>query len=207
MNAFAAAFQAASNGPVAEGDLISIRRNARLRVTYNWLYSALNVDPNDSSPFPWLLSKIDDTRISLSPKNGYAGKTLYASVRPDYNYTVQVQAPFSADWITGVGADEIIGMSSPGLQILTLQGLNRQFIAVDESPVSHGPHTGYLLHSNGSPHPDAYSWFFGITQVLQPNLHIKTVDQLTAGDIREALTAAGLESGDANVTALQELLS
>lgn len=206
MNIFEQAFAAAANGPVAEGDLISIRRNARLRVTYNWLYSALNVDPNDGSSFPWILNKLDATHVSLSPKNSWAGKTLYASVRPDIGYRVQVQAPWSADWITAVGADEIIAMSSPGLQMLRFQGLNGQLINVEESMTQHQSHSGFLVNSNGSPYLDACTWFFAVTGVLQSGLQIRLANQLTPSDLRDALASAGLESSDAHVASLQALL-
>ena len=206
MNLFEQAFAAAANGPVAEGDLISIRRNARLRVTYNWLYSALNVDPNDGSSFPWIVTKLDATHVSLSPKNGWQGKRLYASVRPDLGYRVQTQAPFSADWITAVGADEIIAMSSPGLQMLRFQGLNGQLINVEESMTQHQSHARYLVNSNGSQLPDAYTWFFAVTAVLQSGLQIKLANQLSPSDIRDAFASAGLDGGDARVASLHALL-
>lgn len=42
----------AQNGPVFAGQLVPLNNVGPLRITYNWLYSALNCDPNDKSPFP-----------------------------------------------------------------------------------------------------------------------------------------------------------
>lgn len=138
-----------------QAELVSLSSKGKLRVTYNWLYSALNCDPNDNSTFLWNINSLGGNKVSLSPQAGYAGMTLYASVRDDWYWQVEVQAPHSADWIRAVGGDEIIGMQTHDLGILGFTGFNGSYIAVDASTTSHNDsngnsHTGYLLHSTSN---------------------------------------------------------
>lgn len=133
-----------------QAELVSLSSNGKLRVTYNWLYSALNCDPNDNSTFLWDINSLGGSNVSLSPDGGYGGKTLYASVRDDNKWYVQTQAPFSADWITAVGRDETISMQTHDLGILSFSGFNGKYIALNGSPTHHGGHSGYLLQSNSS---------------------------------------------------------
>jgi hypothetical protein len=148
-----------------QAELVSLSSKGKLRVTYNWLYSALNCDPNDNSTFLWNINSIGGNNVSLSPQNGYNGMTLYASVRDDWNWQVEVQAPHSADWIRAVGRDEIIGMQTHDLGILGFTGFNGSYIAVDNSTTTHVAsngswHTGYLLHStSGAPTSKDALWF------------------------------------------------
>jgi len=58
----AAAIAAADAGPALTAELFPLSGTGKVRVTYNWLYSALNVDPNDSSPFPWVFRRCPMTR-------------------------------------------------------------------------------------------------------------------------------------------------
>ena len=120
-------FLAAGNGPLLQGELVPLNNKGKLRVSYNWLYSALNCNPNDSSPFVWTISKVDDTHISLSPRDSHSGMTLYASIRDDLSWYAQVQAPFSADWIRAVGRDEICALESQDLLIMSFKGFNGQY--------------------------------------------------------------------------------
>jgi hypothetical protein len=135
-----------------QAELVSLSSKGKLRVTYNWLYSALNCDPNDNSTFLWNINSLGGNNVSLSPQAGYRNMTLYASVRDDCGWQVEVQAPYSADWIRAVGRDEIIGMQTHDLGILGFKGFNASSIAVDASTTTHNDsngnsHTGYVLHS------------------------------------------------------------
>jgi hypothetical protein len=218
MTAFDLAFHAAATGPVAEGDLISLRHNARLRVTYNWLYSALNVDPNDGSPFPWILDKFNKTNVSLSPKNSSQGRPLYASVRSNIGDRVQVEAPQfpgqgslinePTEWVTTVARDETFVMVPLGFLLVRFIGENGRLLNVDEGITAQDDHAGYLVKSSGSlpANQESYTWFFAVRSVLQPNLQIQPVDHLTQSDIRNAFVSAGLESGDARVAGFHALL-
>ena len=219
MNAFDLAFHAAATGPVAEGDLISLRHNARLRVTYNWLYSALNVDPNDGSPFPWILHKFNKTNVSLSPKNSSQGRPLYASVRPNLGDRVQVEAPRfpgqeslisePTQWVTTVARDETFVMVPLGFLLVRFIGETGLLLNVDEGITAQDGHAGYVVKSSGSiaaSNPGCYTWFFAVRSVLQPNLQIRPSHHLTQSDIRNAFVSAGLESSDARVAGLHALL-
>jgi hypothetical protein len=198
---------AAANGPLLQAELIPLSNQGKLRITYNWLYSSLNCDPNDSSSFAWTLNKLDNTHVSLSPTAGYAGKTLYASVRPDLNWFVQVQAPNSADWITGVGGDEIIEMDSQGELIVAFKGLNGQHIAINSQMSDHGGHSGYRLQSVGASDPKTYMWFMGVTRILQAGLQIPLRSAVTDADIRQAYEACGLTPSDDDIAQMKKKIS
>lgn len=138
-----------------QAELVSLSAKGKLRVTYNWCYSALNCDTNDNSTFLWNINSLGGNLVSLSPNNGYRGMILYASVRDDWHWRVEVQAPHSADWIRAVGRDERIGMQTHDLGILGFTGFNGRHIAVADSATtwddSNGKsHTGYMLHSTSS---------------------------------------------------------
>jgi hypothetical protein len=184
---------AASAGPLLEGVLIPLTNQGKLRVTYDWLYSSLNCDPGDSSDFVWILSKLDDTHVSLSPRDQHAGRTLYASVRDDLNWYVQVQAPYSADWITGVGRDEGLAITGADLLTISLQGFNSQYIAVNTQLSQHGGHNGYRLQSIGTGDYNARTFFVGISRVLQEGVEAPLRSELTEADIGKVLASAGVE--------------
>jgi hypothetical protein len=206
-SAMNAVLGAAQVGPVLEAEIVSLTGLGKLRVTYNWLYSALNCDPGDGSTFVWVLSKLDDTHVSLSPRDGYSGMTLYASVRGDLSYRVEVQAPYSADWITAVGGDERIGLEDVGggLLAIRLRGFNGAYISLDSASTAHDDHTGYLLQSNdsGSLDPHARTWFLGISAVRQAGLGLRLKDQVTQADLEGALAAGGLSLTSAQLSRIQ----
>lgn len=187
-----ACLQAAEPGPVLTGQLVPLCNVGPLRINYNWLYSALNANPGLTAPFAWVLAKRGTgATISLSPQLGYSGMTLYASVRPDDNGTVQVQAPFSADWITAVGADEVLTLGQTGLMTITLQGLNGRYVAVDATPTSHDGQSGYLLHSAATAVGPASSFFVLVSQVHQ-NLGIPLACDLDRSAVSTSLSRLGV---------------
>lgn len=200
-------FARAADGPVIQTTLVPLTNQGNLRVTYNWLYSALNCDPNDGSAFIWVINKFDDTHVSLSPRDGYNGMTLYASVRDDYNWFVQVQAPFSADWITAVGRDETILMQPQGLNIVQFLGFNGQAIAVNPQITGHDDHSGYLLQSDGSSNPQAALWFMGVSGVLQSGLQVRLASEMTPDDIRACYASCGLTASDDDVARIMKAIA
>ncbi len=205
---FRSAVAAAATGPLLEAEMIPLNDKGKLRVTYNWLYSALNCDPGDDSRFVWVLSKVDETHISLSPKEQYRGMTLYASVRDDWSWYVQVQAPRSADWIRAVGRNEILTLESlSGLLIVSLKGWNSQYIAVDADISRHDNHSGYRLRSIGTGDVKARSWFLGVAQTLQAGLRLPLRHELTQEDIRRELLACGLAAENEDISRIQARLT
>lgn len=162
--------QAANVGPFMQAEIVSLTGKGKLRVTCNWLYSSLNCDPNDNSTFLWQFNKIDDQHISLSPVNSCISRTIYASVRDDINYYVQLQAPYSADWITAVARDEIIGFQLRSTAIAQLTGFNGKFIRMNDQPDNHGGHSGYRVRSMGDTFDQNAQWFIGIKSSLQPHI-------------------------------------
>lgn len=193
---------AASLGPLLEGVLIPLSNQGKLRVSYNWLYSALNCDPTDSSDFVWILSKVDDNHISLSPRDIYAGRRLYASVRDDLDWYVQLQAPYSADWITAAGGDERLSVSGGGQLTMSLTGFNGQYLAVNAEESRHDDHNGYRVQSIGSGSYSARTFFVGITQILQPAVTAPLRTELTGAAIGVALESAGLQADDTTISRL-----
>lgn len=186
-----AAFKAASPGAVLSGALVPLNNIGSLRVTYNWLYSALNCDPTDSSVFDWVINKVGaGSQISLSPQQPYSGMTLYASVRPDYDFTAQVQAPFSADWITAVGGDETMTLTQQGFLTIALQGLNGSYLCADGVQTPHDGQSGFLFHSSAAAIGPSSSFFVVVKQVHQ-EVGIPLASALNPVEITAALVAQG----------------
>lgn len=187
------ALAGASSGGVLEAQIFPLAGVGGLRVTYNWLYSALNCDPSDSSPFTWTITKLvssgGSSVIALMPKDGYGGRSVFASVRPDWSYYVQVQAPNSADWIVAVGSDETIVLGELGFLTVSLQGVNGQYVAVNTAISSHDDHSGYRLQSNSGAVDDQSSFFLAVTQNLQAGLDVPLIGDLSATDIEAACAA------------------
>jgi hypothetical protein len=208
MTALHSAVAAAAAGPLLEAEMVPLNNKGSLRIYYEWLYSALNCDPGNSSRFIWVLNKIDENRISLSPKEPYRNMKLYASVRDDWSWYVQVQAPRSADWIRAVGRNEILNLESQsGLLIISLKGWNGQYVAVDADISTHqdafgNMHSGYRLRSVGTGDLKARSWFLGVSQILQAGLQLPLHHELTQEDIRRELRAYGLAAEDEDVSRL-----
>jgi hypothetical protein len=197
--ALSSALAAAAPGAVLTAELYPVVGVGKIRVTYNWLYSALNCDPTDDSAFVWVINKTPDGTVTLSPQETYSGAawmTLYASVRPDWDSYVQVQAPNSADWITGVGGDEQLTMTDLGFMTINLRGVNGQYLAVNSSIsleyIAHGSlHAGFKLQSNASAPGTSTNIFLAVTQNLQDGVALPLVSELHLDDIRIALQAHG----------------
>ena len=185
--ALSGTWSSAALGNIAAAVLIPLSKQGKLRVTYDWLYSALNCDPSDDSDFIWLLTKVDDQHIALSPRDQHQGRQLYASVRDDWSWYVQVQAPHSADWITAVGRDEILTVEGGDLLAISLRGFNNQYLTVNSQPSPHDWHTGFRLQSQSTDDRNAHTFFLGVTQVLQDGLNLPLRSEVTADRIRAAL--------------------
>lgn len=195
--ALASALAAAAPGAVMTAQIYPLVGLGPIRVTYNWLYSALNCDPNDNSAFVWVVNKAANGVVTLSPRDKYRGMTLYASVRPDWQYSVQVQAPHSADWIRGVGGDERLSMTDLGLMTVNLRGLNGQYLAVNSTSTTHvdsngNAHTGYKLQSNASAAGPSTNFFLAVTQNLQAKVGLPLASELNVEEIGVALQTLGV---------------
>lgn len=198
---------AAQTGPLLEAEMVSLTNKGKLRITYNWLYSALNCDPGDRSTFVWVFIKLAADQIAISPRDGYRGMSLYASVRDDRGWYVGVQAAHSADWIRAIGRDETLGIADGSLLTISLRGFNGQYIAVDSDISSHQGHAGYRLRSVGTPDVKARMWFLGITRTVQGGLGAPLKNQVTEADIQGAFTAIGFTPTREEVSGVQDLLS
>lgn len=197
----------AGPGAVLQAQLFPVEGSGNLRVTYNWLYSALNCDPNDTSMFTWVFTKLSGNAVALSPAAQYSGMTLYASVRPDISYYVEVQAPYSADWITAIGGDETLTMNDLGLLTVNFQGVNGQYLAVNPNTTTHddssgNSHTGYLLQSNAPSPGPATNMFVAVTQLLQDGIEVPLATSLSVSDIGTALAEQGVKNATAIATSI-----
>lgn len=186
------AVTAAETGPVLTAELIPLTGWGKVRVTYNWLYSALNCDPNDTSPFAWVLHKMSNGMVVFSPQQQYNGMTLYASVRPDLSYYVQVQAPFSACWITAVGADEEMSLVELGLFTVEMHGVNGRWVEVDSTISSYEGHSGHQLQGAESPDDLSKRFFLAVQQNLQERVSLPLFSSLTPADISAELVQVGV---------------
>lgn len=172
--------QAANTGALMEAEIISLTGLGKLRVTCNWLYSSLNCDPNDNSPAIWQFNKIDNDTISLSPKNSCINQPIFASIRPDIEYYVEVQAPYSADWITAVGSDERIVLSIYDLSIGVF-GQGSSYIRLNDTPDTYDTsggqsHTGYRVRCLSEPISKSCQWFIGVQNSLQSEIQFSGMD-------------------------------
>lgn len=132
----------------------------RLRATYNWQYSALNCDPNDSSQFPWMFRKLVGGQIAISPvllPDGH--RQLFASVRDDDSWYLQCQAPFSGNWVDTALRDEELTVVAQDLLFVTIRGFNGQLIGLENMVTSDAAHTGYRLRSAATTVTRSTLWF------------------------------------------------
>lgn len=207
MTALTGVLAAAAVGPVLEAVLVPLSGQGKLRVTYNWLYSALNCDPADSSDFVWVLSKISPTQVSLSPRDPFEGRHLYASVRDDLGYYVQVQAPGSAHWITQVGRDEVLSAQGDDLLTVSFLGFNNQYLSVETELSRHGGHDGYRVRSVGSGGYAARTFFVGLLRSVQDVVTTPQRAELTRAVVGSALVASGQPADPARVDQLLTALN
>jgi hypothetical protein len=207
--ALSSTLAAAAPGAVLTAQIFPVVGHGKLRVTYNWLYSALNCDPNDGSSFVWVINKAENGVVTLSPQSRYRGMTLYASVRPDWDYFAQVQAPNSADWITGVGGDERLTMTDLGFLTINLKGVNGQYLAVNSGPTGHADsngnyHTGYKVQSNAPTPSTSTDMFLAVVENLQAGAGLPLAKELTAEEIVAAFQARG---GSGSMLLAQQILA
>jgi len=84
----AASLGAAGPGPTLTAQLFPLSAHGNVRASYNWRFSALNVDPNDASPFVWVFQKTEGGSVALSPRDGSDGSSAWASKKmPDGSVT------------------------------------------------------------------------------------------------------------------------
>jgi hypothetical protein len=193
-------------GPVLIGEIFPLGVG-KVRVTDNWLYSALNCDPGDPSGFSWVFQKMPGGAVSLSPQAAYAGMTLFASVRPDNDCFVGVQAPGSADWITQAAGDEEMTMTDLGLLIVELQGVNGSYLGANGSPTSYNdssgnPHSGYRIQSNiATPDPSS-KFFVAVQQNLQAAAQTTLYSSLSLAEVSAELEQQGVADPQALASAI-----
>ena len=185
-------YACAQPGPFLRAQLTSGIGRGVLRANYNWLYSALNCDPNDNSAFLWDFVKLPNGQLALSPSQHYAGMTLYASLRPDWSNYVQLQAPRSADWIRATGGNEKFTALDTGILGFALKGFDGSYLApaqaADSGSVSGGgSHSGYRLRGYMNQLVQDCVFQISNASVLQPNLDFMLGYQVTADDVRTVM--------------------
>jgi hypothetical protein len=192
----AAAIAAADAGPALTAELFPLSGVGKVRVTYNWLYSALNVDPNDSSPFAWVFQKMPDGSVALSPQAGYEGLTLYAFTYPDDNmrFVAQVGVP-------GVDGGPPFWNTSPSGMTLTELGLmtvelldsnvSGNYIGVDGSITSQGGHAGYVIPANVETPDPSSKFFVAVQQNLQAGEQAPLISSLSLAEVSAELGRQG----------------
>jgi hypothetical protein len=213
----AAAIAAADAGPVLTAELYPLSGAGKVRVTYNWLYSALNVDPGDSSPFAWVFQKNSDGSVALSPQDGCdgafawvsqkmpdgsvalspeGGLALWAWPYPDdsFRYVAQVQAP-GVDGDSPMWSTAPFGMTLTGLGLLIVELLDSDgsgnYIGVDGSITSQDGHAGYLIPADaGTPGPSS-KFFVAVQQNLQAGAQAPLFSSLSAAEVSAELGQQG----------------
>lgn len=204
-DALSKAFAAADIGAVFTATLTPLAGLGNVQVHYEWLYSAMNCDGDAGAKFTWTVNKLNDTQVSLSPSSTYKGMRLYSSVRPDWGYYAQMQAPHSADWITAVGADEAITLQTMDLNTGVFTGLNGKYLTVQSELTSHVDASGHLHKGHkiqsASETVDAHSkWFLGIQSLAQPGLDLALGNDLARDDIEALLIANARPAGERDIS-------
>lgn len=199
------ALERAVVGPAFSAELVSLRTKTVLNVGYNWLYSALYCPQSGGDGFRWVVSKIDDGHVSLSPQASFQGMTLYASARDDNDWFMQVQAPYSADWITAVGRDETLAMVSHDLLLVSFNGFNGQAVTVNDGLSDHDGMCGYRLQSLNGGAPQSQLWALRNPQSLQAGIALPSA--LSDEAISDSLAANGLPADSGAVDDLRQLIS
>nr|MDT0661589.1 hypothetical protein [Micromonospora sp. DSM 115978] len=192
-------YQCARPGPFLRARLTSVTGRGPLRATYGWLYSALNCVPNDDSAFRWDFIKLGNGQLALSPSEPHSGMTLYTSVRPDWESFAQLQAPRSAAWIRGIGADEQLTAEAVGILGAAFKGLNGSYLAVMAEADRHEGHAGYRVRSFASQLVDDCEFVISDAMVLQEGMDFLLSYRLTVEDVRwaaEAYRVPGLTGED-----------
>lgn len=197
---------AAETGPLLEAELLPLSGQGRLRATYNWFGSALNCDPEDNQPFPWLLRRLEGGGVGLSPAMPYAGMTLFASLRDDAEGHVQLQRPDDAHWIRTAGARESFRLHSEDLLVISLGAGAGRKLAVEPRACRQGPHAGYRLRATADAEPAANLWLLATRRCLQPGLPVMPAAALSSGRLMAACARAGLVPSPARVRALLDML-
>jgi hypothetical protein len=198
----AAAIAAADAGPELTGELFPLSGGGKVRATYNWLYSALNVDPNDSSPFGWVFQKQPDGSVALSPQAPVDGLTVYVLDYPDdsLRYVAQVQWPEpdsgNPEWNTSPTE-----LTLTGLDLLTIEltGTSGSYFGVDGPVTQNGSHGGHLILSNVTPPGPASKFFVAVQQNLQPKAQAPLFASLSETDLSTELERHG--AGDSGALA------
>ena len=203
-DALARAFKAADTGTMFTTTLTPLVGVGNVQVHYEWLYSACNCHGDEGKNFTWNVNKLNDTQVSLSPTVGYQGMTLYASVRPDWDYYTQMQAPHSADWITAVGGDEEITLKTMDLNVGVFTGLNGKHLMVQPNLTTYNnafgqSKSGYKVQAEGTAEDSRTKWFMGINALVQSKLDLPLVKDLTADDLEAMLKLHEGSIQDANI--------
>lgn len=193
--------KAATTGPFMQAEIYSLTGLGNVRVTCNWAYSALNIDPSNGAEFLWQFSKVDDNNISLSPVSSCIDKTIYASVRDDNGYYLKVQAPFSADWITEVRRDEIIALKMHDLNVAELKGFNGAFFFLDNGMSSYQNHSGYCIRSIGRTFDQNMQWYLKIKRSLQDGIDFSGSDHSLSA-VKNQLDNSGIQLDAATLNTL-----
>ncbi len=198
-------FSSAEPGPFLRAELTADNGKGRIRASYGWFFSALNSSPGEDSPFLWDFVKQPDGTLSLSPSEPHEGMKLYASVRPDYNYCAQLQAPGSGDWITAAGADEKLAAEAIGVLGCAFRGLNGRYLALDEAANELEGHTGYRIRAALPELSEDCIFRISNASVLQDDLSSLESYKPTADDIRAVIDAYNIPGlTDDNVERLVE---
>lgn len=165
----------AGNGPLITAELYDIYGNGKLRIVNNECIR----DANDSSSFEWILNKIDDTHITLSP---FKNKTTYISfiqTNPgfyqlgiDYNYPSNGKFAITPE---GIGCFQ-----------LTIENNTYPNNPICYNPTINGLPAGTILGKGVF--RTKTQWFIKITNTLQPNIAFKQQDFSIAG-IKEQFKA------------------
>lgn len=199
-------FKAADEGPFLRAELVSAAGRGKLRVTYDWLYSALNCTPDDDTPFFWEFEKRSDGEIALSPTGtpAHVPDRVFASVRDDWDWHVQTQAPHSADWITSVARDERLRVHGSYVLSVAFQGFNGKYVAVDDELDRHDYHAGYRLRSDADEPVQSCVFRVQNTTVLQDHLDYLESYTIDESDVHAVADAYGLEMNDESVRKLTD---
>lgn len=195
-------FASAKPGLFLRGELLSLAGRGKLRVTYNWVNSSLNCDPNDDSTFLWNFIKTPSGQLLLSPSEPYNGYRLYANVNGESELGLHLQDDKS-NWNTTVTRNGAFDVLGTGLFSIALRAYNDKYVELRYIPISDGQHTGFRLHAIGSNLSERAVFTVTNLTLIEPELQPLESYTVQEEDIRAVLNAYGLTLTDSEVIQLK----
>lgn len=186
-----------------KAEIISLTGKGKVRVTRNWLYSALNIDPDNHDEYIWTFVYDEGDKIGLLASE----HNLLASVRDDWDWYVQTQAPHSAEWLhLPIGRNSRITLQLTDLGFAYFTGWNGKYLTLNQDKDRHQNHAGYRIQSKSNSIDKHSLWFLKFQSPIQRYSRYQITD-LDPGKMRDRLRQQGLTYSNAEFDHLYQQMT